>query len=149
MIYSFTWENLSLAFLMNGLVNGQPKYTVVQYIDSKNGPPPKVLRPEKLIQDGLGKVTPDCPSNTWPTLLDSFYNNFWGGLVNNTLCIVWMIHTAIVYGMYATCMLSWWVNNRAEKSDFWKSISKAAAHGALSRLYPPCIVNSASDVLDG
>ena len=26
------------------------------------------------------------------------------------MCIVWMIHTAIVYGMYATCMLSWWVN---------------------------------------
>ena len=38
---------------------------------------------------------------------------------------------------------------RAEKSDFWKPISKAAVKCALSRLYPPCIVNAASDVLDG
>ena len=38
---------------------------------------------------------------------------------------------------------------RAGKLDFWKSISKAAAQGALNRFYPPCIVNAASDVLDG
>ena len=38
---------------------------------------------------------------------------------------------------------------RAGKSDLWKSISKAAAQGALNRFYPPCIVNAASDVLDG
>ena len=38
---------------------------------------------------------------------------------------------------------------RAEKSDFWKSISKAAAQGDLNRFYPPCIVNAGSDVLDG
>ena len=41
------------------------------------------------------------------------------------------------------------VKTRAGKSDFWKSISKAAAQGALNRFYPPCIVNAASDVLDG
>ena len=29
------------------------------------------------------------------------------------------------------------IANRAGKSDFWKSISKAVAQGALSRLYPP------------
>ena len=50
------------------------------------------------------------------------------------------------------CTSSWEprrkVSPRARKSDFWKSISKAAAQGALNRLYPPCIVN-ASDVLDG
>ena len=40
------------------------------------------------------------------------------------------------------------VVTRAGKSDFWKSILKAAAQGALNRFYPPCIVN-ASDVLDG
>ena len=33
------------------------------------------------------------------------------------------------------CGQSFW--SRARKSDFWKSISKAAAQGALSRLYPP------------
>ena len=38
---------------------------------------------------------------------------------------------------------------RAGKSDYWKSISKAAAQGALNRFYPPCIVNAGSDVLDG
>ena len=38
---------------------------------------------------------------------------------------------------------------RAEKSDFWKSISKAAAQGDLNQFYPPCIVNAGSDVLDG
>ena len=41
------------------------------------------------------------------------------------------------------------VSIRAEKSDFRKSISKAAAQGDLNRFYPPCIVNAASDVLDG
>ena len=25
----------------------------------------------------------------------------------------------------------------AEKSDFWKAVSKAAAQGALNRFYPP------------
>ena len=39
--------------------------------------------------------------------------------------------------------------NRVGKSDFGKSISKAAAQSALNRFYPPCIVNAASDVLDG
>ena len=29
------------------------------------------------------------------------------------------------------------IHNRAGKSEFWKSILKAAAQGALSRLYPP------------
>ena len=42
-----------------------------------------------------------------------------------------------------------WIGFRVGKSDFWKSISKAAAQGALNRFYPPCIVNAASDVLDG
>ena len=41
------------------------------------------------------------------------------------------------------------IHIRAGKSDFWKSITKAAAQGALNRFYPPCIVNAASDVLDG
>ena len=38
---------------------------------------------------------------------------------------------------------------RAEKSDFWKSISGDLRQGDLNRFYPPCKVNAGSDVLDG
>ena len=44
-------------------------------------------------------------------------------------------HNADRMNKFATT--AWNITTRAVKSDFWKSFSKAAAQGALSRLYPP------------
>ena len=53
------------------------------------------------------------------------------------------------YSQHTNWQQNGYILIRAGKTDFWKSISKAAAQGALNRFYPPCIVNAASDVLDG
>ena len=48
-----------------------------------------------------------------------------------------------------TVDFNFWDLNRAEKSDFWKAVLGDLRQGDLNRFYPPCIVNAASDVLDG
>ena len=66
-----------------------------------------------------------------------------------------MVRTRVIFvisfsGKLVTCLFHRRADNiRAGKSDFWKTISKAAAQGDLNRFYPPCIVNAGSDVLDG
>ena len=75
--------------------------------------------------------------------------------VQSVACDIWTHYATqnwctvlLIFGV--VCGPDWQCGwTRAGKSDFWKSISKAAAQGALNRFYPPCIVNAASDVLDG
>ena len=66
--------------------------------------------------------------------------------MNQTFDVIRFIITRYVLRavpLYQFCIFYTLFKTRAGKSDFWESISKAAAQGALNRFYPPCIVNAA------